>query len=168
MFPSFQAGLTNITDGSGLSRTGVTGASYLTDSLISTGVLNVGRSGGALAGDFGRGSYFNMTGDDIVIVGVGNDTQTAWSSFTVSLRLSNGLYTPGISFSDSDLLATGISESVTFAQENYSFPIAGVAPVNYYNLSLEFTDFNTGGLGVTGIALTNLTAEFPDITTLES
>lgn len=161
---SFQAGLTNITDASGLSRTGATGASYLTDNSTSTGVLNVGTSGGSLAGNFGGGSSFNIPGADILIVGAGNASQTAWSSFTVSLLLSDGSLTPGMSFDDTDVLATGSSETMTFAQEDYAHPISAVAPAFYYYLPLEITDFNTGGLGVTGIALTGLSFPFPDIT----
>jgi len=159
---SFQAGLTNITDASGLSRTGAAGIAALTDSSTTTGVANVGLNGGSLAGDFGGGAYFNISGADIVLVGAGGGVP-AWGTFTVSLRLSDNSYTPGISFSDTNVLAAGTSDTMTLGQEDPASPILFTMAADYFYLPLEISSFSTGGLGVTGIKLDALSASFPDL-----
>ncbi len=158
---TFQAGLANITDASALTYSPATEVLYMTDDSLTTGVANIGVNGGTLAGDFGGGIYFHGTGADIVIVGAYIGAP-AWGGGTVSLKLSDGSYTPGVAFTDASLVTTTLNDNMTFYQESGG----GFVPLNadYCYLPLDISSFDTGGLGVTGIEISSMTAEYPDIT----
>ena len=157
---SFQAGLANITDASALTVSPVNEISYLTDNSLTNGVANIGANGGTLAGNFGGGTYFHGTGADIVLVGA-FEGSPAWGGFTVSLQLSSGSYTPGLAFADANLVTTVLNDNFTFIQENGGGSISG--DFSYCYLPLDISGFDTGGLGVTGIEINNMTAQYPDI-----
>ena len=166
---NFVAGLQNITDSSLLSGGNVsTSISYLTDSSINTIVGNAGIGAGGvgnLAGDFGGGSYFAGAND---IVLVGPSSPGYWGTFNVSLLLSDSSYTAPNSYSDADFTAAGFNDqtgnvvwdSQTGSGSTQTF---GVGTVSLGYLDIPISSFATGGLGVTGIEINNVSPAYPDI-----
>ena len=166
---SFQAGLSDITTSTALTTTNTAaGIAKLTDGSVDTGVANVGFAGGVLIGDFGGGSYYHQSAADIVLVGAGNVGYTnLWGGFTISLQLSDSSFTPGIVFpvSDPRVLDGGVNPNAISYFQNYdgSTVDAGAGLSEYIYLPLDISSFDTGGLGVTGIELSAMTSQFPDL-----
>lgn len=171
---NFVNGLQNVTDSSLLSAGNNTQEiSYLTDSSIYTIAANLGsaRSQGAvsaaglqLAGNFGGDTYFSGA-DDIVFVGVHSDIYSWWGVFNVKLLLANDTYTTALTFSDSNFVDAGYNDQVDHATSDgstnvYSGPV-GQDPLGY--LDIPISSFDTGGQGVTGIALTSVSHDYPDV-----
>ena len=170
---TFQASLKNLTDTSAIVSSGSNGRLFLTDDSMTTmtadigftpGLPNNGSNGGALVGDFGGGTYTHGTGTDIVLVGVGWGGNSYWGTFTVSLQLAGGSFTPGLTYSDANVISPNITD--TFSAVNVLSPTLDIMTVhsNYSYLPLDISSFDTGGLGVTGIKLDNLIYPHPDIT----
>ncbi len=147
---TFTTGLANVTGGSAGQN------AALTDSSLTTGVANIGYN---LTGDFGGGAYFHQSSADIILVGPEGGSP-AWGSFDIGLQLSDGSYTPEISFSDANIISTSDSASFDLyfgpsTESTYTF--------TYCYLPLDISAFATGGLGVTGIEMTNPAGNLPDV-----
>ena len=166
---SFQASLTDITTATAIGVTNhAQGIATLTDASVDTGVANLGIYGGVLIGNFGGGSYYHQSSADLVIVGAGPTSSTnQWGGFTVSLQLSDSSFTPGIVFpvGDNRVLDGGVNPNDLAYYQNYNgtafAPLGG--QTEYYYLPLDISAFDTGGLGVTGIELSQMTSQFPDL-----
>jgi len=168
---NFVAGLQNVTDSSLLSGGNVsTSISYLTDSSLNTIVGNVGVAAGGvgnLAGDFGGGSYF-AGANDIVLVGPSVAGQPYWGTFNVSLLLSDSTYTAPATYSDANITAAGYNDQTAYniwdgqtgSGSTQTFG-AGQVPLGY--LDIPISSYATGGLGVTGIEINNVSPFYPDI-----
>lgn len=166
---SFQASLSDITISTALTTTNTAaGIANLTDGSVDTGVANLGYVGGVLAGDFGGGSYYHQSSADLVIVGAGPASSTnQWGALTVSLQLSDSSFTPGIVFSVGDprVLDGGVNPNAVSYFQNFdgSTFAPGAGQTEYFYLPLDISSFDTGGLGVTGIELSDMTSQFPDL-----
>ncbi len=170
---SFQASLTDITSATALnSSNNATALSYLTDASVDTGIGDLGlatnsfsANGGILAGTFGGGTYYHQSANDILLVGPGFSGTNYWGTFTVSLLLSNGSQTPGLGFTGDNAIFAGSNPNTGMFFENSNDQIFSLPPDNseYYYLPLDISSFDTGGLGVTGIELSNFGFRFLDL-----
>lgn len=80
--------------------------------------------------------------------------------------MSNDTYSTGISYSNSDLVvnpAVLTAAGVEFFQ-NSDGGIFSPGAVNTYYQLLDIAAFDTGNIGVKGIELSNMGAQYPDIT----
>ena len=167
---SFQAGLTTLTDISGIEARlsdpsqKAAAVAYMTDNSLNTGVFNTLYPSGNLAGTFGDSSYTHGTGADILIVGVEGGGTPLWENFNVQLLLSDGSYTPAKAFGNANVVNTGTSGLFDMYQTQGDY-LTGLE-YNYCYVPLDISTFNTGGLGVTGIKLSSVSAGSadPDLT----
>lgn len=161
---NFIAGLANITDASA-AHDNATEIAYMTDANVYTIVGNVGSGGGNLVGDFGGGSYYSESGNDIVLVGAIDPGQNYWGTFNVSFELSDGSFTAANTYSDANFINTELNaETLNVVWDNGQPPSTyDPGTVDIGCLLLSIADFNTGGLGVTGIEISSMTSAYPDI-----
>jgi len=157
------AGLTTLTDYSAAnSNATAENLAFITDSSwSSTGVVNIGWGAmpafknGALAGNFGGGTYHDANYSIIMIgmTGIENGVQF-WGDWNVQLLLSNGTYSSAIRFTSFDVVDNSTSKLAPPFQF-YNAPFNNVqtvqeqAPTGY--LRLDISDFDLANIGVTGI-----------------
>jgi hypothetical protein len=163
------AGLTTLSSSSAINPADPAGLNYITDNLYSTGINNMGRIGndhsvGTLAGTFDGSNYFSGS-NQIILIGFGDASQTFWGSWSVRLLLSNNTYSNIASYTDADLVINAdvlVPSMDTYNSINgrYFYNAANV-PTCYQ--ILDISTFDTQNIGVKGIELSNLGAEYPEL-----
>lgn len=164
------AGLTNLSSATAINTTNQSvGIGYITDGSWSTGILNLGAVGspatpnnGTLAGSFG-GTYFGNS-NGIILIGLGAGAP-AWGSWTIRLLLSDDTYSSAISFSDADLVTNVgvLSATNTSIFQNVSGSQFVANAFDTFYQELNIAAFDTGDIGFKGIELSNMGANYPEI-----
>jgi hypothetical protein len=159
-------GLTNLTSATALNSTNQSiSIDYLTDSSWdTTGVANIGKTGGTLAGTFGGGNYFAASSEIILIGSAYGPTGASWGGWSVRLLLSDDSYSSAISFTESDKVLNSSLMINPALVQNITGELASYDSVPTAYQSLDISAFDTGNIGVKGIELSNFTANHPDLT----
>ena len=167
------AGLTNLTATTAMNpATQATDITNITDNSWSSGILNLGGTpeeqevfdpdtgettirtvyvpnNGKLAGTFGGGVYRAADAYKVMIIGMATPFNTTlWGNWTVRMLLSNGSYSSAINYSDSNLFVNSVS-TLGFYKTGFQ--------------ELNITAFDLGDIGVTGIELSSMGGNLPDV-----
>ena len=159
------AGLSNLTSATALNSINQSiSIDYLTDSSWdTTGVVNIGSSGGTLAGTFGGANYFAAS-NKIILIGSAYGTGDTWGGWSMRLLLSDDSYSSAISYTDSDKVLNSSVIITPASMQNFSGTERSYGDVQTAYQVLDISAFDTGNIGVKGIELSNLLPASPDLT----